>query len=121
VNEIECAAKAFGEGAMHTSSVFCVKTEKEFVREREREKAQFVKRAGKQTGTQFFTPLELAVRRQPLAPMWITYCNWPPISFLSIFFQGFELIEFFCQRKEIKFSMLLLFYVEKLIYIFQMN
>jgi hypothetical protein len=37
VNEIVCAVKAFGEGAMHTSSVLCVKTERnEFERERER-------------------------------------------------------------------------------------
>jgi hypothetical protein len=98
VNEIACAVKAFGEGAMHTSSVLCVKTERKGVsereREREREKAQFVKRAGKQRGKQIFTHLKLAVRRQPLAPMWITYCNWPPISipepFSLIFLRVFD-------------------------------
>jgi hypothetical protein len=83
--------RAFGEGAMHTSSVLRVKTERKgvFEREREKKKAQFVKRAGKQRGKQFFTTLESAVRRQSLVPMWITYCNWPPISIpepFSLFF-----------------------------------
>jgi hypothetical protein len=105
VSEIVCAVRAFGEGAMHTSSVLRVKTERKGVFEREREKKKStIREARWKTKRQaiFYHP-RIGCQKTTTCPnvdyllQWAT--NFKSRTFLSIFLGGFELIEYFLPKE----------------------
>jgi hypothetical protein len=69
VNEIVCAVKAFGEGAMHTGGVLCVKTERKGVCEGKRERKSTIREARWKTKRQAtFYPRRIGCQKTTTCP-----------------------------------------------------